>query len=425
MTVGGVMGLTTAIDVLDCERADLAAGVELQQLLALRARLDAHIAERVGAFDASNEWSVDGSRSAAGWLVRHCRMAQGDAYRLVRTARHAREMPAVAQAWRAAEISSAHVDVLVRARHGAKADDRFAEFESVFVDVAKAGTPEDVAHVARQWRDALDAELDRRDAQAFAERQWAARYLHCSKVLDDALVIDGHADPESGSIIDEAIDRAYDTLHRQRDERTPAQQRLDALTHVCRQYLSNQAGGGNRPHVLVLVDEPTLAGEAVGLVSTDSGVRLSPAAAHRIACDAFVSEARVDPATSAVLDLGRAKRTFTPEQYRAIVAQYPTCVGLGCHVPASECTLHHIDWWTRGGFTDLANGAPVCAHDHRLLHEHGWRIERDYETGVITWFMRDGTVAGTSEPRGPTRRIPIRDDLAEMARARARALKVA
>jgi hypothetical protein len=124
-----------------------------------------------------------------------------------------------------------------------------------------------------------------------------------------------------------------------------------------------------------------------------------------------------------VLDLGRAVRNFTPEQRRAILAQYPTCVGPGCTVAGRDCQAHHLEWWDDGGPTDLANGIPLCWHDHHLVHEKRWSVARDPTTGNIDWYRPDGTHAGHTHPRIRPKPIPIRDDLRERAIARARALK--
>jgi hypothetical protein len=418
--VAGGPGLAATIEELD--ELDGACGDDIRELLVQRARLDARISRCVASFDASRVWADDGARSAAAWLRHQCRLGESEAHRLVKTARQVREMPAVDDAWRAGTISSTHVDVIARARHAAKADDRFAEFEATFVEVAEAGTPDDVAKVAHQWRDALDAELDRDADGSRTERQYEARKLHVSKTLGGTWVIGGGGDPESGSIVNDAITAAYDKLHCAGDERSPAQQRWDALTHVCRMYLDGRSGGSNRPHLIVIGDEPTLDGDKVGVSETAGGTRLAPATLQRLACDAVITEATVDPRTSEVLDLGRARRTFTPAQYRALLTQYPTCVFSGCSVPADECYMHHLDWWTYDGRTDLPNGAPVCWHHHRLLHELRWTAERDRETGIVTWYRPDGERAGEAVPRRPPPDVPIRGSTGDLLRARLRDL---
>jgi hypothetical protein len=148
----------------------------------------------------------------------------------------------------------------------------------------------------------------------------------------------------------------------------------------------------------VIGDVGTFMGEHVGLSETDTGVRLAPETLRRIACDSFISTAAVD-ANSAVLDMGRAVRSFTPTQRRAITIQYPTCAFPGCTIAAPHCRMHHLDWWDHDGPTDLGNGVPLCRHHHHLPHELGWHIERDRNTGVVTWYRPDTSPAGETHPR--------------------------
>ena len=104
------------------------------------ARLEAQFARRVAELDASVEWSVDGSRSAAGWLVANLRVASGEAHHRVKVARQTAEMPITSAAWQEGRISSRHVDALTRVRHSANANAKFAVFEPALVDVALGST---------------------------------------------------------------------------------------------------------------------------------------------------------------------------------------------------------------------------------------------------------------------------------------------
>ena len=56
---------------------------------------------------------------------------------------------------------------------------------------------------------------------------------------------------------------------------------------------------------------------------------------------------------------------------------------------------HHIVWWRHGGATDLDNLVLVCFFHHRLVHEHGWKIERDPD-GIVRWLRADGRPHETS-----------------------------
>src|SRR5271170_3656154 len=127
METGALEQLRNAIDAL---AADEVTGIsqrdEIGELWQQMARLDAQLARRVAEFDTSVEWSVDGSRSAASWLVRNLRLATGESHHCVRVARQIAEMPIASAAWQEGRISSRHVDALTSVRRAADADTDFA-----------------------------------------------------------------------------------------------------------------------------------------------------------------------------------------------------------------------------------------------------------------------------------------------------------
>src|SRR3954451_3469090 len=95
---------------------------ELAGLFRELTRLEAQVARRLAELDTSVEWSVDGSRSTAGWLVADVRLASGEAHHRVKVARQRAQMPDANAVWREGRITSRHVDALVKVRHGANAD---------------------------------------------------------------------------------------------------------------------------------------------------------------------------------------------------------------------------------------------------------------------------------------------------------------
>src|SRR5262249_51460950 len=145
---------------------------ELLELDRARARLDAEVSRRLRAFDRSCEWSVDGSQSAVAFLTTHTRCARADAHHRVRVARQLEAVEATAVAWAAGEITTRHVEAVARARHAAKADDAFAEFAPALTEVARAGTPEDVARTARQWRGGVGGGVGRGGARGGGGGCW-------------------------------------------------------------------------------------------------------------------------------------------------------------------------------------------------------------------------------------------------------------
>jgi hypothetical protein len=93
-----------------------------------------------------------------------------------------------------------------------------------------------------------------------------------------------------------------------------------------------------------------------------------------LACTATVRAALLAP-NGALLDLGRAQRLATPAQKTALLARDGGCVIPGCTVPGDACDAHHVQWWTRGGQTDLDNLTLLCGRHHTEVHQDTWHIQ--------------------------------------------------
>lgn len=132
------------------------------------------------------------------------------------------------------------------------------------------------------------------------------------------------------------------------------------------------SGLADRPQLTVMVSYDMLARE-IGRGTLDTGQMLTPETVRRMACDARVLPAVMGGAGQ-VLDLGRAQRTWTGPARRAVILRDQGCVFPSCDRTASWCDVHHIKHWSRGGPTDLTNGALLCGFHHQLVHHSGWQI---------------------------------------------------
>jgi hypothetical protein len=133
--------------------------------------------------------------------------------------------------------------------------------------------------------------------------------------------------------------------------------------------------GGDATSVLVTIDYTTLQSElaGVGLVGEEP---MSAAQVRRLACTAQILPV-VLGGTSEVLDLGRARRLFSPAQRRAMAVRDRRCRAEGCTVPAAWCEAHHAGKpWVRGGPTNLADGVLLCAWHHHRAHDHRYDARR-------------------------------------------------
>jgi hypothetical protein len=402
--------LEDAIDALLAEDVTgRPLGDELVRLERVRSRLDAGIAQRLADFERQVGWSADGARSAAGWLIAKTRCASGGAHHRMHVARQMAAMPIASAAWRSGAITTDHAAVMARIRSGARANAEFAIFEPALVDAAKKTTPEDVMMVGPRWRDALDDYLGRPPKKKAAGRDHDRRKLHWSRILDGVGILNGRFDCEGAEYFETALHKMCDRLRQRDDPRTPAQLRADALVELAREFLDHQDRGSNRPHALFIIDEPTCHGETVGRCQTSSGYQMSPETVRRIMCDSIIQHLWIDD-HGVPLDMSRAVRTFTADQYRAMVVRDGGCRFPGCDASPQHCEAHHRDAWVHDhGPTDMANGLLACRGrgHHRYLHEGEGRVEGN-ANGRLDWYARDGTYLGSTEPQVPPKRILTR-----------------
>jgi hypothetical protein len=283
-------------------------------------------------------------------------------------------MPAIAEAFRCGEISARHAAVAANAFTPNRAA-KLSTVEDRLVDVARTQTPKVLSGVVHRLTDAIDG-----DGGAESEEdRFARRRYHGSRSLDDMLIVNALYDPESADIHEQAISAEVERDQRANDDRTMSQRRADAVTNLFRQSLNLGLIGPSRaavPHVTYVVhmDGHTTETDAlVDLMRTDrqySG-RLSATTLERMRCDCDITRI-VMTGVSEILDVGRATRTVTAAQWKALVVRDQHCQAKGCRQPPERCQAHHIKHWAPPfyGRTDLDNLQLLCWHHHREQHKH-------------------------------------------------------
>ncbi|MGW9113905.1 DUF222 domain-containing protein [Microbacterium sp. NPDC055683] len=294
----------------------------------------------------------------------------------------------------------------------------------------------------------LDVEehLDPDGAEPREEGRRDARMLSFRTGRDGMVTVTGRLDPETAAPVVAAIDRIVTRNMRRnehepdeamRDRRTPGQMRADILADLARHTLGCDRVP-TRPIATMVVrmglDDLTAAldthdsttdraGQAgvafrtprggagarsdggAGAVVRVDGIEqpLTAGAIRRMAADAEIIPV-VLGGNSEILDLGRARRLFTPAQKLAIAERDQGCAF--CGAPPSHTVVHHIRWWSRGGGTDLDNAILLCTACHHRVHGDGWDIHLE-GTGrdAIPWFTPPAWLDHTRTPRrgGPTR----------------------
>ena len=380
--MGVLEALTAAVDALeiphDCE--------SLIEAIALRDRLDARIAETVGAFEATGWWGLDASTSMTAWLRANARMTRRAAQRLRSMAARLRSLPVCAQAFAEGALSEGQVEAIV-----AHLDDQltevFAAQEAELVPYLIPLTVGGVSQAMRVW-------LVRARPEPSAPKE-PERTLHLSQTLDDQWVMDGTLDAEGGAVVAAALrlaepDRA--------EQPQPSVRRADALVGVCRFFLDHQqshTGGRHRPHVNVLVEFDDLAGERGGRVVDGPG--LDGPTVSRLLCDCALHRV-VMSGRSAIVDYGTSTRTIPAPLWNALVIRDEHCRFPGCDRPSTWCEGHHVVWVTQDGPTDLNNLVLLCSRHHHRLHQPGWHAKLRPD-GTFKVTDADGIVRETSPPR--------------------------
>jgi hypothetical protein len=241
--------------------------------------------------------------------------------------------------------------------------------EESWLGFAQRFTIKELRYLSYQARQQWDPEgMERED-----EEDYEQRYLHLSP-LGRMWKLDAVLDPQAGAALRTAIE-ALSNRAGSADQRSPKQRRADALGAIVHHALDRGTlprRNGARPHVAV---HTTIEGLRGGPGSTlEDGTPISAKTVQRLACDGTLS--RVVKAGSVVVDVGRATRSVSPAQWRALKARYRTCAFPGCDRPTSWTSPHHVEFWARGGRSDLPNLLPLCYYHHRLVHEGRWQVIR-------------------------------------------------
>jgi hypothetical protein len=280
------------------------------------------------------------------------------------------EYPAVAAAIASCELTLSAAEIIVR-----ELERHIAEYE--LVTRAPDFTIADLHTLARNVRDRLDEDgvLDR---DAIHRHQRSVKFIPGSNGMV-RLVWD--MPPATAGMVKTAVDAVVDQDFRAAREgdvddiRTLEQRRADATEHLFHHVATCGGTGGDLPAATMVVRlslEDLQSG--TGTASID-GIEetISITNARRLAADAELIPL-VLGGNGEVLEAGRARRLFSRTQRLALMERDNGCAFAGCTSPPAYADAHHIQWWSHGGDTDLANGVMLCGFHHHRVHDDGWEI---------------------------------------------------
>ena len=207
-------------------------------------------------------------------------------------------------------------------------------------------------------------------------------------------------DAEGAAVVDAAVDAlakpSRDPETGERDPRTPACRRADALLDLVRRAV--EAPGdlprSSKATLVVTVPLQVLEGRlrGVGVATTRDRQDLTADTVRRMACDARVVPA-VLGSEGEVLEQGRSERLFTAGQVRHLWLRDGGCTFPGCTKPPAWTDAHHLVHWLDHGPTDLDNAALLCRAHHTVVHRERYAgaVVRDEPGGPrVHWELVPG-----------------------------------
>ena len=295
------------------------------------------------------------------------RHGQWTAQRHVNLGKALRANPVTAERAQSGELSAARVQLLTCAARAHP--EVYREHEDMLLGLAAEMELRDLRKAVADWSNCADATA----AERTFEQQQESSYLFVSVTPDQMVKIDGLVDKETGEAVLTAVDAAMTPEARAQgaggDLRPAPLRRAEAFGEICRRYLAHHPGtiGGHRPQVSVIVDLDTLQGRGGKRCELTHSGTITAETARRILCDAEVTRILV-AGDSVPLEMGRAVRTATAAQLKALAVRDGGCVWPGCDRPPAWCDAHHRTHWLDAGQTDLADLELLCRRHHILAH---------------------------------------------------------
>ena len=348
------------IDDLDRAIVTLSAHInaETYELLVLIRQFD----ERAG-------WLKWGLGNCAEWLHYRCDFSMNAAREKVRVAHALKTLPDVAAAFSTGELSYSKVRAMTRVTGTCNGED--------LLSFALKTTTARVEERCRELK------CGTADSLGDAQRAFANRSLRVNRNTErGVMTITIELPLETGDLVEKALDKARDDSVSKAefvDESWSARQ-ADALVAMAGSYLS---GNTMKPRnssddylVTIHVDQSALA-------NGDGRSSLPIESVKRLCCDGHAVVIGEDE-NGEPLNIGRKTRTVPTAIKRALMARDKSCAFPGCH-HTHFVDAHHIQHWSAGGETSLDNLMLLCSQHHKLVHEGGFAIERDYQD---QWFFK-------------------------------------
>ncbi len=412
--------------------------VDVAALLSLAEQLRGAALAALAELDRTGGHHDDGAPTAAVWLRRTSGLGDDTARATVRLATRLRdELPALGLLLRSGRTTVEHVRAVAAGTAGLDPT-VVRDAGDALCALALTAEPAVVRRELRSRAEAIDPELGRDTAR----RQSARQGLYVDPLAGAGVILSGSLTDEDGAVLLHGLDLAVEAARTAGDTRGLPARRAEVLLDWARTATASRSNPDSladdahtvRTHLLITctpeqltalatehatsqlthpgrtrraADRPARPGRAprpdpdrprpaphrrpaFPRSAPPAGLRRhrqpSPPTRRRPRPDGRPGR-RPDP-----LYAGRATRTVTGAQFRALTVRDRHCITRGCTRPPAACTAHHVQHWTDGGPTDLDNLVLLCHrhhhdhhdrghdlhhHDGRRLTAHGWATTPD------------------------------------------------
>ena len=352
----------------------------------------AEVGQYLAEIEARGPMDLYGHGSTAGWYAETARITPDEARKTVKRAlalNDSRNLvgspsPAPAPLTGAAaadgDLGPQQIDPILAILKKIPADvpaEKRSGAEQILVDLARNAGPQEIINAGAD----LLAHLDPDGTEPKDEDlKPPSREVYLRKRDDGWWRFTGLLDPEFGA----RAQALFDTWGQRRpvdedgnhDLRTPAERHGDALFDAIHYAMTNDKAptlSGDRTTVVVTIPLESLT-TGLGAACLDGVSRITARHARMLACDAKIIPL-VLGSDSEPLDIGRAARTATPPQRRALTIRDHGCAFPGCRRKPKHCEAHHILPWGHLGDTDLNNLCLLCRYHHMVIHGlSGWEV---------------------------------------------------
>ncbi len=341
----------------------------LRLLQVVQNAIDAAKVDLVAEMGEHGDHEAEGCSSVKNWLRDQLHLDAKDAAQLTRSARTLTDMPELADLATAGAVSLDHVDAFTYAsRH---IDPAVVEVSMDWMlDLAAKAEPTKMRQAVKKLRDATHPDdLDEAWIKGMAKHD-----ITLSPV-GDGFHVTGFLPFDTGTKLKTVL-QSLSAPTCAEDDRPVAERRVTALDQMLSSILESglPQDKGVRPHVSLTLDLAELADDVDTTTADLAGFgTIGPAQLQQMLCDSALTPI-LTAGKHSVLDVGRTARLATPAQRKAVTArQDGRCGGLGCWGPIVH--IHHVEYWSHGGTTDLANLIGLCPRCHALVHQGYFSID--------------------------------------------------